>query len=73
MPAGQSFGASRIIGPAGWVQEPTTRPLNLDADASIMDAARAMKEHAIGGVMVENDRICGIASLGWSPSARWAK
>jgi len=41
----------------------TSGPVVLDADATVADAAKAMKAHDVGDVLVERDgRLCGIVT-----------
>jgi CBS domain-containing protein len=41
----------------------TSEPVVLDADATVADAARAMKDNDVGDVLVERDgRLCGIVT-----------
>jgi CBS domain-containing protein len=41
----------------------TTRPVVLDADATVADAAKAMKANDVGDVLVErNGQLCGIVT-----------
>jgi len=41
----------------------TPDPVTCDAEDSVMDAARAMKDHAIGDVIVvDGGRICGVVT-----------